>query len=282
MRRGLRWLAGAGLLALATGVGLYAAWAWRYRASLQRTRRLLVYLRAPHDHAEWQVPARSRCDGAPFIMPTQGYIGYLWGDSFRPGHRHTGLDVFGGTRPGQTPVYAAYDGLLYRRADWRASLIIRHDDPLHPGRVVWTYYTHLADPQGRSLVVETFPPGSEAVPVRAGDLLGYQGNFSGTPGRPVGVHLHVSIVRSGPDGGFLDERRLSHTLDPSPYFGFPLRADAVPGDVTPTCPTAWRLFSATSLRLPPNHVFGYTHPSPRPEIINAYTQSTPPRSENRP
>ena len=282
MKRGLRWLAGAGLLALATGVGLYAVWAWQHRASLQRTRRLLIYLRAAEDHAEWQVPARARCRDAPFIMPTQGYIGYLWGDSFRPGHQHTGLDIFGGTRPGQTPVYAVYDGLLYRRADWRASLIIRHDDPLHPGRVIWTYYTHLADPQGRSLIVEAFPPGSEAVPVKAGDLLGYQGNFSGTPGRPVGVHLHISIVRSGPDGNFLDERRLNNTLDPSPYFGFPLRVDAVPGDRTPTCPTVWEPFSAQEARFPSNLGIGYTQSPSRFKIEDGYTQLSPPPPEDNP
>ncbi len=248
----------AATLALGAAGGLLLlAWTWRYRASLQRTRRLWDYLRAAEPYRDWQVPALARCRDAPFVMPTQGYIGYLWGDAFRPGHRHTGLDIFGGTQPGQTPVYAAYPGRLYRGADWRASLIIRHDDPLHPGRVIWTYYTHLADPQGRSLIVDAFPPGSEDIPVEAGTLLGYQGNFSGTPGRPVGVHLHFSIVRSGPDGRFLDERRLRNTLDPSPYFGFPLRADAVPGDAVPTCPQGW------SLPLPPVppafHDIGYTH-----------------------
>ncbi len=240
VRVGARYAAWAALVLAATGGALLAAWAWRYRASLQRTRRLMQYLRAPKAHAAWQVPARARCGNAPFAMPTQGYIGYLWGDTFRPGHRHTGLDIFGGTPVGQTPVYAVYPGHLYRLPTWRASVIIRHDDPLHPGQVIWTYYTHMADPQGRSLVADAFPPGSAEIPVETGTLLGYQGNFSGTPGRPVGVHLHISIVRSTPQGDFRDETRLRNTLDPSPYFGWPLRADAVPGDTIPRCPAPWQ------------------------------------------
>ncbi len=254
-------LLAAALLAAAGG-GIYAAWAWRYRASWQRTRRLWHYVRAPQDHAHWRIPALARCGNAPFVTPTQGYIGYLWGDSFRPGHRHTGIDIFGGAAAGQIPVYAVYQGHLYRRADWRASLIIRHQDPLQPGRIIWTYYTHLADAQGRSLIVPDFPPGSEAVPVEAGTLLGYQGNFSGTPGRPVGVHLHLSIVRSGPDGHFLDERRLANTLDPSPYLGFTLRGDRVAGHELPTCAESWQ-FVAPAQALPR---------WPLPLQLNGYTQ----------
>ncbi len=234
-----------GLLAAGTALGL-AGWTWRYRASITRTRRLLTYLRAPDAYAAWRIPARARCGHAPFLTPTEGYIGYLWGDAFRPGHRHTGIDIFGGRGNGQTPVFAAYPGRLYRRADWKASLIIQHDDPLQPGRVIWTYYTHLADEQGRSLIADAFPPGTEGVPVDAGTFLGYQGNFSGRPGQPVGVHLHFSIVRSAADGHFLDERRLANTLDPSPYLGFPLRFDQVPGERVPTCPHGWQLESTNA------------------------------------
>ncbi len=237
LRRGLRGALLAALL-LAGGLGW---WLWRFRASLQRTHRLGRYLRNPAAYAAWRVPARARCGSAPFLTPTEGYIGYLWGDAFRPGHRHTGLDIFAGTPVGQTPVYAAYPGRLYRLATWKASVILRHDDPLHPGRVIWTYYTHMADAAGRSLVAAAFPPGTQGEPVAAGTLLGYQGNFSGTPGVPVGVHLHFSIVRSAPDGAFLDERRLANTLDPSPYLGFALRADRVPANVPPTCPRPWAL-----------------------------------------
>lgn len=220
------------LLALVTlgGVGYTL-----YAGAVARTARLLRYLNHPEAYAAWQVPARIRCGDAPFLFPTTGYIGYLWGDLFRPWHPHQGIDIFGGTAPGVTPVYAAYDGYLTRLPTWKASLIIRHQDPLHPDRPIWTYYTHLADAEGRSLIDPTFPPGTREVFVRAGTLLGYQGNYSGTPGRPVGVHLHFSIVLDDGQGGFRNEWHITNTLDPSPYLGLPLRATR---DLTepPRCP----------------------------------------------
>ncbi len=202
-----------------------------------RDRRLLAYLRDPQAHADWRIPARTRCGDAPFLFPTDGYVGYLWGDSFRPGHHHSGVDIFGGTPPGVTPVYAAYDGYLTRLPDWKSSLILRiPSDPLQPGRTIWLYHTHLAAADGRSLIAADFPPGTSEVFVPAGTLLGYQGNYSGNPLRPVGVHLHLSIVRDDGRGGFLDERRIANTLDPSPYFGMELNAQRA-GDGVPRCGT---------------------------------------------
>ena len=98
-----------------------------------RDRKVVEWIRHPDQHPEWSLPAGTRCPGAPFQMPTSGFIGYLWDDSFRPGHRHTGLDIFGGSQPGVTPVFAAYDGYLTRLPDWKSSLIIRiPSDPLQP------------------------------------------------------------------------------------------------------------------------------------------------------
>jgi len=200
-----------------------------------RTRRLLDWLHEPQAHPTWAVQAKARCNAAPFSLPTSGYIGYLWGDSFRPGHHHQGLDFFGGEAVGVTPVYAAYAGYLTRQPDWKSSLIIRiPDDPLHPGRQIWTYYTHLADAQGNSLISSDFPPGSSELPLEAGRLLGYQGNYSGDPGSPVGVHLHFSIVLDDGQGGYLNELNIQNTLDPSAYLGLPLNASQNP-DQVPVC-----------------------------------------------
>ena len=169
-------------------------------------------------------------------MPTSGYVAYLWDDSFRMGHRHQGIDIFGGGDVGITPVYAAYPGYLSRQADWKSSLIIRiPDDPLRPGRQIWTYYTHMADSDGNSYIVPEFPPGTREAYVEAGTLLGYQGNFSGEPGNPVGVHLHFSIVLDNGQGGYLNELEINNTLDPSPYFGMPLNARTNPGQAL-ACP----------------------------------------------
>jgi murein DD-endopeptidase MepM/ murein hydrolase activator NlpD len=161
-------------------------------------------------------------------------IGFIWDDSFRPGHRHTGIDIFGGEGVGETPVYAAYDGYLTRLDEWKSSLIIRiPEDPLQPDRQIWTYYTHLADPQGNSLIDAAFPPGTMEVFVPAGTLLGTQGNFSGTPGSPTGIHLHFSVVLDDGEGQFLNELAIRNTLDPSPYFNLALNKndnlDAIPG-----------------------------------------------------
>jgi hypothetical protein len=219
------------LLGGAVIAGLVAGYFWfiHPRRTASRTTRVVQFIRNPQTYTDWMVRANTRCEGAPFAFPTDGYIGFLWDDSFRPGHRHTGLDIFGGTPPGQTPVYAAYDGYLTRLPDWKSTVIIRiPQDPLQPGRQIWTYYTHLADETGRSLVSPEFPPGTSEVFVKQGSLLGFQGNYSGTPNAPVGVHLHFSIVRDDGQGHFLNELEIANTLDPSPYFNLRLNANDNP------------------------------------------------------
>ena len=206
-----------------------AAWVHTF----PRSKRVLAFIRHPEEHADWKVEALTRCGDAPFLFPTTGYIGYLWGDVFRFPHRHQGIDVFGGTAPGETPVYAAYDGFLTREAGWKSAVIIRHDDPLHPGRTIWTYYTHMADPQGNSFVA--FPAGTHDVFVRGGTLLGYQGNYSGNPLRPTGVHLHFSIVLDDGSGHYRNELKIENTLDPSPYLGILVNAQNAPAGEAPQC-----------------------------------------------
>lgn len=207
-------------------------------SSSWRGARVWDWLTDPESHADWAVQARQRCGQAPFQQPTDGFIGFLWDDSFRPGHRHSGLDIFGGTEPGVTPIYAAYDGYLTRLVDWKSTVIVRiPDDPLQPGRQIWTYYTHMASPDGDSYVSEEFPPGTQEVFVQAGTLLGYQGNFSGTPGNPTGVHLHFSVVLDDGQGQFLNELDINNTLDPSPYLGVEVNAHKN-AETIPLCPDA--------------------------------------------
>jgi len=188
-----------------------------------RLPRLFDWFKSPLEHTDWLVSSGERCGEAPFIMPTDGYIGFLWGDSFRPFHRHQGLDIFGGRPVGVTPVIAAYPGYLTRLADWKSTVILRvPQDPLQPDRQIWLYYTHMADSQGNALISEAFPPGTRETYVEAGTLLGYQGNYSGDPDTPTGIHLHFSIVMDDGQGSFLNELKISNTLDPSPYFGMSL------------------------------------------------------------
>lgn len=204
-------------------------------ANLTRFNRLRSWFNDPAAHMDWAVHAGEHCSGSPLIFPTNGYIGFIWGDSFRAGHSHQGLDIFGGEAVGITPVIAAFPGYLHRLAEWKSSLIIRiPDDPLQPGRQIWMYYTHMADASGVSYISSDFPPGTSEKYVEAGTLLGYQGNYSGDPDNPTGVHLHFSIVKDDGQGGFLNELQIRNTLDPSPYFELPLNAALNQGEI-PVC-----------------------------------------------
>lgn len=228
------------LLFLIVPLALIAAFGYflyqRYAHADLRSQRVMAWLNEPQAYPEWAVKAEQRCGDAPFSLPTSGYIGYLWGDSFYIGHHHQGLDIFGGEAVGVTPVYTAYPGYLTRQADWKSSLIVRiPDDPLHPGRQIWTYYTHMAGPEGNSYISADFPPGVQEVKVEAGRLLGYQGNYSGAPGNPVGVHLHFSIVLDDGQGRYLNELQIENTLDPSAYLGLPLNASQNLEQI-PVCP----------------------------------------------
>lgn len=209
---------------------------WRGSGSTgRRLGRVLSWMRDASQHPEWAVRAGERCGEAPFIMPTDGLVGFLWDDTFRLGHRHQGIDIFGGNDVNVTPVYSAYPGYLSRMGDWKSSVIIRvPDDPLQPGRQIWTYYTHMADSAGASYIAAEFPAGTTERFVEAGTLLGYQGNYSGDPGNPVGVHLHFSIVLDDGKGSFSNELDIRNTLDPSPYLGLQLNANSEPQD-SPVC-----------------------------------------------
>lgn len=221
-------------LSVALLVGGYFIYRGR-GAGLGRTARLLVWLKDPGAHADWAMRAGERCREAPFIFPTDGYVGYLWDDSFRIRHRHQGIDIFGGAGVDQTPVVVAYAGYLTRLPGWKSSLIVRlPDDPLVPGRQIWTYYTHMADPQGNSFILPEFPPGTTEVYVAAGTRLGYQGDYSGDLANPVGVHLHFSIVLDDGSGKFKNELDIRNTVDPSPYLGLALNARTNQGQV-PVC-----------------------------------------------
>jgi peptidoglycan LD-endopeptidase LytH len=206
-----------------------------YRPSAARLVTFRAWRADPGGNPEWGLTAGSRCGEAPFLFPTNGMVGFLWDDSFRPGHRHQGIDIFGGQDVGLTPVVAAYPGFLTRLPDWKSSVIVRvPSDPLQPGRQIWVYYTHMADKDGSSYIAPEFPPGTYELPVEAGTSLGYQGNYSGDPNNPTGVHLHLSIVRDDGFGGFRNELEIGNTLDPSPYLGLPLNANLNP-DRVPVC-----------------------------------------------
>jgi hypothetical protein len=215
----------------AAGIYLY----FTFRRSSARTAQIYNWFRNQDSMQDSMMSVGTKCGDAPFIFPTNGLVGFIWDDSFRVGHRHQGIDIFAGTDVGITPVVAAYPGYLTREADWKSSVIIRvPSDPLEPGTQIWVYYTHMADSNGNSYISSEFPQGTSEIFVDAGTLLGYQGNYSGDPNNPVGVHLHISIVKDDGSGNFKNELEINNTYDPSPYFGLPLNANTN-SDTIPVC-----------------------------------------------
>ena len=197
--------------------GIYLYFTYGNGKSVERTAQVISWFSDPASRPELMMTLFSQCGDSPFIFPTNGLIGFIWDDSFRPGHRHSGLDIFGGADVGVTPIAATYAGYLTRQDDWKSTVIIRvPQDPLEPSRQIWVYYTHMADPNGNSFISSEFPAGTKEVYVEAGTLLGYQGNYSGDPNNPVGVHLHVSIVEDDGFGSFKNELEIDNTYDPTP------------------------------------------------------------------
>ena len=190
-----------------------------------------------HAPDEWLLEAGMRCGDAPMVIPTDGFVGILRGDLPTGVVEHSGLDIFGPPEgEAVVPVVAANDGYLTRKADWHSTVIIRHpefsrdvpadgpDDVL--GTTLWTYYTHMASADGeRSFVVPEFPAGTHDVFVLAGSLVGYQGTWSDDPARPIGLHLHFSIVSSSSESTFADERLVENTWDPLPFLGLAMNEE---------------------------------------------------------
>ncbi|HSM70783.1 MAG TPA: M23 family metallopeptidase [Anaerolineales bacterium] len=196
-----------------------------YRPNAARLVTFRSWIRNPASRPDWKLAAGSQCGSAPFLFPTDGFVGFLWGDSFRPGHAHQGIDIFAGTDVNVTRVISAYPGYLTRLLDWKSTVIVRvPSDPLNPGTQIWLYYTHMADKFGNSFISDEFPAGTFEEFVEAGTYLGNQGDYSGNPGNPTGVHLHFSIVEDDGNGQFKNETEIKNTLDPSPYLGLPLNA----------------------------------------------------------
>jgi hypothetical protein len=210
---------------IGTGLYIYAT----FRATASRGRAVSRWMANPTDDPALMIPAGSRCGEAPFIFPTDGVAGFIWGDSFRPTHKHQGVDIFSGTAVGVTPIIAAYDGYLSRDVTWRSAVIMRVPrDPLNPNRQIWVYYTHMADPSGNSFISSDFPPGTSEVFSSPHPLA--QWAYRATR-QTRGVHLHISIVKDE-NGRFMNETDINNTYDPSPYFGMALNAsenrDSIP------------------------------------------------------
>ena len=236
LRSPWRWIGGILFLVVVLFGAVLLFWWWRQGPPSAQVTRLRSWFDDPAAHADWSIAVGERCGDALMLLPTNGYIGFGWDDSFRPGHHHSGLDIFGPDHEnGVTPIVAAYDGYLTREADWKSTVILRHPDfPAVPaagiaaGEQIWTYYTHMAARDGSaSYVAPDFPPGTYEHFVEAGTLLGYQGNWGGSPWQLTGRHLHFSVVKSAADGRYLDERELANTYNPRFLLGLTPQRDGI-------------------------------------------------------
>jgi 4-amino-4-deoxy-L-arabinose transferase-like glycosyltransferase len=158
------------------------------------------------------------CPQSAWRLPSDGTRGVQWNEG--------GLDFFGQGNEGAVPVYAVADGLLMRRTDWADGVAILHDDPLHPGSQVWALYAGMAAANGvDSYVVDDFGLGDTGIPVKAGQLLGYQGSWSGRPLWPEWVHVYFILIRAPEGGGQPRNVGLDDILDPAPYLNLGLEPE---------------------------------------------------------
>jgi hypothetical protein len=166
------------------------------------------------------------CPGAAWQLPGDATLGVQWQDS--------SLVFFGQGREGAVPVYAVADGLLTRQADWVDAVAIQHDDPLHPSTKLWSFYSGMSVANGTdSLIVKDFAPGVENVPVKAGQLLGYEGTWSGRPQWPMWIHVQLQLVKAAETRQFPTQLSPESILDPSPYLKL---AEKAPIDMPYTQP----------------------------------------------
>ena len=160
----------------------------------------------------------SACPGAVWRLPSDHSLGVQWRDA--------GLDFFGQGNEGKVPVYAVADGLLTRPSGGVDTVAILHDDPLDSTQKVWSYYSSLRAANGTDYyVAQDFPLGARDIPVKAGQLLGYQGAWSGKPLWPKWIHMHFAVVRAQDQADFPSEFTLEDVLDPTPYLNMELKPE---------------------------------------------------------
>ena len=158
----------------------------------------------------------SACPGTSWQLPSDSRLGVKW--------QEDGLMFFGQGNDGQVPIYAVADGLLWRPEGWTDAVIIEHDDPLAQGKKIWTFYGGMTSANGtESFVAEEFPIGAKNVPVKAGQLIGYQGSWSGNPQWPMWIHVYFGLVRA--TGNFPEAFNNFTILNPSQHLGLALKPE---------------------------------------------------------
>jgi hypothetical protein len=192
-----------------------------------------VYLPVGVSEAPSAMKTPERCSNAPWRLPGEATLGVRWdaADSFRNLQQ---LKFLGRGKEGKTPVVAVADGVLKRLPGRPDALVIQHDDPLRPGEKVWTFYGGMADASGESSFVSSDLAAAEnGAPVKAGQLLGYQGTWSGRPLWRDWLHVDFAVVRPDAQGNFPASLTPENMLDPAPYLGLAIKPRAEEPDTQP-------------------------------------------------
>ena len=155
--------------------------------------RVHTLLFEPKDTDNFVYPNNLECPDRPFKLPTQANMGMFWKDAQ--------LFMLGsGSR--EIPVYAVADGLLFQFPEWNTSVAIKHEDPLNPNTIIWSFYGDLAPAfdDSKPNIEKQFIQ-AEGIPVKAGDLIGYQGRWL-SPFQQTWVHLRFALLPSDSAGAF--------------------------------------------------------------------------------
>jgi len=150
------------------------------------------------------------CPGSSWRLPSDGSLGIQFSEG--------SINFFGHGTENSIPVYAAADGLLTRLPGWVDAVVILHDDPLRPKKKVWAYYGGMAAADGiESYIIEDFPAGITDIPVQSGQLLGYEGSWSGIPYWPKWVHMSFSVIDTSGQSTFPEKTTIETMFDPVSY-----------------------------------------------------------------
>jgi len=167
----------------------------------------------PHQETQYGPLNPGQCPAAPWLLPSRAEMGFWWIN-----HQ---LILMGMGEENTIAVTAVSDGLLVREFDWNDVIAIQHENPFVPGQFLWVYYGGMADSDNNvSYIRAEFPPGSQRIPVKKGQLLGYQGRWRN---RDIWVHLGFTVIEPLEDGSS------PPYLPDLWYKNAPLRSDDLPG-----------------------------------------------------
>lgn len=139
-------------------------------------------------------PENRSCPNSPWQIPSESDMGLFW--------YNRQLILMGAGYTGEVPVHAIADGMLYQFPQWKTAVAIMHNNPFDPGRKIWSFYGDMAPAYNAdSAYIDSRFLGAEGVPVKAGDLIGYQGQWLG-PSQSTWVHLRFALIPADSDGGF--------------------------------------------------------------------------------